>query len=79
MRRTTKAYWRSRASLTDDERRKLRAYGATFDAIAKRMGMESRTIEALVTIGGTAMQTTVDRARKRMEELDRDDASTDRG
>jgi hypothetical protein len=79
MRRTTKAYWRSRSSLTDEERRKLRGYGMSVDAIAKRMGMESRTIEALVTMGGTVMQTTVERARKRMEELDRDDASTDRG
>lgn len=79
MRRINNLYSRRTASLTDAERRKLRSYGASIDAIAKRIGMESRTIEELVSIGGRAMPETIERVRQRMQEVDNDDARTNGG
>ena len=76
MRRSTQGYWRRATGLTDDERRKLRSYGATVTEIGRRLGMAPRTIEELTSYGGVVVAATVERVRQRMAEVDDGDDST---
>lgn len=69
MRKTNAAYWRRIVSLSDDERHRLRALGGSISEIAKRMQMNTRTIEELLSIGGVVMKPTLEKARARLEEL----------